>query len=74
MWAPEDYDTGFVCEACGKWYADNDVKHWDTKWSEPDANGEPWLLEIIHWCPLCGERRSYVPNETVLRGQWLGKP
>jgi hypothetical protein len=74
MRTPEDYDTGFVCKACGNWFADKDVEHWDTKWTEPDANGERSLLEIIHKCPLCGEVRSYVPNESVFRGIWLGKP
>ena len=28
MRTPEDYDTGFVCKACGQWYADKDVKRW----------------------------------------------
>ena len=73
MRAPEDYDTGFVCKACGKWFAAMDVKKWDTRWTESDANGERTLLELIHECPLCGETRSYVPNETVLQGLWLGK-
>jgi hypothetical protein len=71
---PEDYDLGFVCKACGGWFADKDVKTWDTKWSEPDAKGERSLLEITHRCPLCGEVRSYVPNESMLRGMWLGTP
>lgn len=70
----EDYDTGFVCKACGDWFADKDVKEWDTKWTEPDEEGERWLTELTHKCPLCGEVRSYVPNECVLRGIWLGKP
>ena len=71
----EEYDdTGFVCKACGKWFADKDVKHWDTKWTEPDATGERSLVELSHECPLCGEVRSYVPNESVFRGIWLGKP
>jgi len=61
-------DTGFVCKACRKWFADKDVKQWDTKWSEPDASGERWLLQLIHECPLCGETGSYFPNESVLRG------
>jgi hypothetical protein len=68
MQTPEDYDTGFICKACGKWFADKDTKHWDTKWTEPDADGEPHLLELINECPLCGEVRSYVPNECVFRG------
>ncbi|HEY1183873.1 MAG TPA: hypothetical protein VGE89_06795 [Bryobacteraceae bacterium] len=72
--APEDYDLGFVCKACGSWFNHEDTKEWDTKWSEPDAEGERWPLELIFRCPLCGEVRSYVPNETVLRGIWLGKP
>jgi hypothetical protein len=74
MRASEDYDMGFVCKACNKWFADKDVKKWDTKWSEPDADGERWLIEIIQTCPWCGEARIYVPNESILRGIWLGKP
>ena len=74
MRTPEDYDTGFVCKACGQWYADKDVKHWDTKWTEPEADGEQSLRELIHECPLCGEVRTYVPNECALRGIWLKKP
>ena len=35
MWAPEDYDIGFVFKACGRWFADKDLKHWHTKWTEP---------------------------------------
>ena len=61
-------DTGFICKACGQWFGDKDVKHWDTKWTEPDANGEQWLLELIHECPLCGAVRSYVPEECIFRG------
>jgi len=69
----EDYDSGFVRKACGRVYADKDVKQWDTKWTKPDTDGERRLLEIIHKCPLCGEVRCYVPNESTLRGLWLGK-
>ena len=58
MWAPEDHDTGFICKACGRWFADKDVRQWNTKWTEPDADGERWLLEIIHKWPLCGEVRT----------------
>jgi hypothetical protein len=65
MGPPPDFETGFVCKACGKFYTDREVKEWDTKWGEPD--GERWLLEIIHKCPLCGEVRSYVPNESTFR-------
>jgi hypothetical protein len=32
----DDYDTGFVCKACGKWFADGDVNRWDTRWTEAD--------------------------------------
>jgi len=73
MQVPEDDDLGFVCKACGAFYADSDVEWWDTKWSEPDADGERSLLQIIHKCPLCGEVRSYVPNEATFRWAWLGK-
>ena len=61
-------DIGFVCKACGRFYADQDVKWWDTKWSEADNEGERTLLEIIHKCPLCGEIRTYVPSESTFRG------
>ena len=71
---PEDCDAGFICKACGQWFADKDVMHWNTKWSEPDVHGERWLLELIHECSVCGEVRSYIPTESVFRGIWLGKP
>jgi hypothetical protein len=63
MRLPEDDDTGFVCKACGRFYADKEVEQWDTRWTDPDSEGERRLLEIIHKCPLCSEIRSYVPNE-----------
>jgi hypothetical protein len=70
----DDYDTGFVCKACRKWFADGDVKRWDTRWTEADAAGERTLIEILNECPLCGQMRGYVPSESVFRGVWLGKP
>jgi hypothetical protein len=71
IWEPSDDDTGFVCKACGIWFADHDVKEWDTKWADSSADAEPELLAIIHKCPLCCELRTYVPNECILRGQWF---
>ncbi len=67
MEASPDDGSGFVCKACGRFFSDQEVKEWDTKWGEPDADGERWLLEIIHKCPLCGEVGSYVPNESTTR-------
>jgi hypothetical protein len=72
MAQPRDDDAGFVCEACGRWFADKDVKAWNTAWSEPDANGEKTLIQIMQKCPVCGEIRSYDPNESVLRGEFEG--
>src|SRR5215471_5264289 len=48
----EDYDTGFVCKACGQWFADKDVKHWDTKWTEPDdgASDPSWRSTTSALC------------------------
>lgn len=62
-----DDDLGFVCKACHSFYTDVQVKEWDTKWAI--RNGEKWLSEIIQRRPLCGETRSYAPNEPVFRFQ-----
>jgi hypothetical protein len=71
-WSTSDWDTGFVCKACGKFFTDSESKNRDTKWK--DIKGEPWLVEIIDECPLCGETRNYDPNELTMRGTALGKP
>jgi hypothetical protein len=68
MKTPEIPDTGFICKACGKFYADMEVEQWHTRWTARDGQGEQTLLEIIHKCPLCGEVRSYHPNESAFRG------
>lgn len=72
MCGPEDYQMGFVCKACGSWFAFKSVKDWDTNWCEQYE--DRWPTEGTQKCPLCGEVRSYLPNECVLRGMWLGKP
>ena len=61
----DDNDLAFICKTCHQFYTDSEVKAWDTKWEV--RNGEKWLPQIIHKCPLCGEIRSYVPNESVFR-------
>jgi len=70
---PADYDTGFVCKTCGRFYADKDVKQWSTKWTAPAEGSERTLVEIVHQCPLCGATCSHAPNEGTLRGLWQGK-
>jgi hypothetical protein len=60
-------DLGFVCKGCHKFHTDSEVKEWDTKWEI--RNGERWLAEMVHKCPLCGETRSYEPDESVFRFQ-----
>ena len=68
MGEPDRHDVGFVCKACGRLYADKDVKHWDGTWTGPAEDGERTLIEIIHQCPSCGDTYSYVPNEATFRG------
>ncbi len=51
-----DAADGFMCKSCGRFYTDADVAEWDTKWETRD--GEDWLIEIIHRCPLCGGVRG----------------
>jgi hypothetical protein len=65
MGESDRHDTGFVCKACRRFYADRDVKQWNTKWTEPAEDGETTLLEIIHECPLCGATCSYEPNDST---------
>jgi hypothetical protein len=63
---PRD-DTGFICKACHRFFADSEVKEWETKW-EP-SQGEDRLVEITHRCPFCGSIQSYIPNEAIFRWQ-----
>jgi len=67
IFTPDGDDSGFICKACRRFYADQEVKRWDTKWITVDGDPEPTLAEIIHECPLCGEVRSYHPNESTFR-------
>jgi hypothetical protein len=47
MREPADYDSGFVCKTCGRFYADKDVKQWNTKWTAPAEDSERTLVEIV---------------------------
>jgi hypothetical protein len=60
-----DDDAGFVCKACGHFFADFEVREWDTKWESRE--GQDALVRITHRCPLCGEVVSYTPNEGTFR-------
>jgi len=70
--AAEDYDTGFVCNAYGQWFADKDVRRWDTKWTEPDDQGDRSVLEIRHECPVWGGPKLR-PNRVPFEGNLASK-
>jgi hypothetical protein len=66
----EDHDTGFVCKGCGGWFADRDVKEWDTKWAEPDEDGERWLTEPIHKCPIAAPKPGLLCSTAAAITTW----
>lgn len=52
------------CKDCGRFFANSEIMHWDTKWEA--RQGEDSLVELIAECPHCGKTHAYrIPADVT---------